>query len=43
MAMHKPFSIDYLLAYSLRTTVLEDLRALDEVKGQEILNSIVKD
>lgn len=43
MAMNKPFSIDYLLAYSLRTTILEDLRALDEVKGREILNSIVKD
>jgi hypothetical protein len=43
MAMHKPFTIDYLLAYAVRTTILEDLHALDEVKGQEILNSIVKD
>lgn len=43
MAMNKPFSIDYLLAYALRVTILEDLRALDEVKGQEMLNSIVKD
>lgn len=43
MAINKPFSLDYLLAYALRVVILEDLHALDEIKGQEILNGILKD
>ena len=43
MVINKPFSVDYLLSYLLRIAILEDLRSLDEVKGQEILNGILKD
>jgi hypothetical protein len=43
MVQGKPFSIGYLLSYLLRVAILEDLKSLDEVKGREVLNGILKD
>ena len=43
MTANKPFSLDYLLSYALRIVILEDLHGLNEMKGLEILNSILKD
>ncbi|MEM8727204.1 MAG: DUF2764 family protein [Chlamydiota bacterium] len=37
-----PFSIDYLLGYSVRLMIVEDLFALDEKRGNENLNEMVK-
>lgn len=39
----RPFTFDYFLSYALRVVILENLRNLDERKGKEILNSILKD
>lgn len=43
MVINQPFSLDYLLSYLLRVAILEDIRSLDEMKGYEILNGILKD
>lgn len=43
MVASQPFSLDYLLSYALRVVILEDLHGLNEMKGLEILNSILKD
>jgi Protein of unknown function (DUF2764) len=43
MVAEKFFSLDYLLSYALRVVILEDLRSLNEIKGNENLNSILKD
>ena len=43
MTASQPFSLDYLMSYALRVAILEDLHGLNEIKGQEILNSILKD
>lgn len=43
MVENKPFTLDYLFSYLLRVAILEDLRSLDEMKGREVLNGILKD
>lgn len=43
MVASRSFTIDYLLGYAIRVSILEDLHALDSAKGREVLNSIVKD
>ncbi len=43
MVESQPFSLDCLLSYALRVVILEDLHGLNEMKGLEILNSILKD
>lgn len=43
MVQDKPFSIDYLMSYAMRLCILEDLANLNEIKGNENLNIILKD
>ncbi|MDJ0651658.1 MAG: DUF2764 family protein [Simkaniaceae bacterium] len=38
----RPFSIDYLLGYLVQLMIVEDVCALDEKKGSENLNEMVK-
>lgn len=43
MVHDKPFTIDYLMSYAMRVCILEDLANLNEIKGNENLNIILKD
>jgi hypothetical protein len=43
MVQDKPFTIDYLMSYAMRICILEDLANLNEIKGNENLNIILKD
>lgn len=43
MVCDKPFTIDYLMSYAMRVCILEDLANLNEIKGNENLNIILKD
>lgn len=43
MVEDKLFSLDYLVAYAVLMTILEDLHALNKQQGEMVLNTIVKD
>jgi len=43
LVQDRPFTLDYLMSYALRVAILEDLRILNDIKGQQILNTILKD
>jgi hypothetical protein len=43
MVQDKPFTLDYLMSYAVRICILEDLANLNEIKGNENLNTILKD
>lgn len=43
MVHDKPFTLDYLMSYAVRVSILEDLANLNEIKGNENLNTILKD